>query len=46
MGFRNCKSVSIEPFPVNVRPLGLNQRPQSTWLTTGRRATWPTNDQF
>ena len=46
MGFSKRKSVSIGPFPVNVRPLGLNQRPQTTRVTTGRRATGPTNDQF
>ncbi len=46
MGFSNRKSVSIGPFPVSVRPLGLNQRPQTTSVTSSRRVTGPTNDQF
>ena len=46
MGFTYRKSVSIGPFRVNVRPLGLNQRPQTTRVTICSRAVGPTNDQF
>ena len=42
-----CRAfTSIGPFRVSVRPLGLNQRPQTTGVTTDRRVTGPTNDQF